>query len=220
MNINLDEKKIKNIVYLTRNGRPVNLVLKNGELVDVTDIPLKYSTDRERENTLIKDTLDASREKKWKEYGKLKKTLSDREMIEAVKNSEFMDELKKVKDFNFNKELKKAVSKEVPKEENVLVSKKLIELDKDGTLNKIAKEHNEEIGKKLNESRELHDTETQYDIDVCTKSMIEIEKKALDIIRNSEYDEKKGLLDELMMEYEKYNKIQNDLRDKLWETQK
>ena len=57
MNINLDEKKIKNIVYLTRNGRPVNLVLKNGELVDITDIPVKYKTDIERENAWVKDTL-------------------------------------------------------------------------------------------------------------------------------------------------------------------
>lgn len=69
MNINLDEKKIKNIVYLTRNGKPVNLVLKNGELVDITDIPVKYKTDIERENAWVKDTLDASREKKWKECG-------------------------------------------------------------------------------------------------------------------------------------------------------
>ena len=126
MNINLDEKKIKNIVYLTRNGRP--------------------------------------------ESG--------------------------------NK---------------VKIAKKLIDLDKDGTLDEIAKEHTFEIGKKLKKDIEVNDSETQYDIDVCTKSMTEIEKKALDVIKNSECEKKKELLDELMREYEKYRKIKNDLRDKLWD---
>ena len=156
MNINLDEKKIKNIVYLTRNGRPVNLVLKNGELVDVTDIPVRDSGSK-----------------------------NDTEVLQSG-----------------NK---------------VKIAKKLIDLDKDGTLDEIAKEHTFEIGKKLKKDIEVNDSETQYDIDVCTKSMTEIEKKALDVIKNSECEKKKELLDELMREYEKYRKIKNDLRDKLWD---
>lgn len=156
MNINLDEKKIKNIVYLTRNGRPVNLVLKNGELVDVTDIPVRDS--------------------------------------ESKNDTEVLQSGNKVK-----------------------IAKKLIDLEKDGTLDEIAKEHTFEIGKKLKKDIEVNDSETQYDIDVCTKSMTEIEKKALDVIKNSECEKKKELLDELMREYEKYRKIKNDLRDKLWD---
>lgn len=156
MNINLDEKKIKNIVYLTRNGRPVNLVLKNGELVDVTDIPARDSGSK-----------------------------NDTEVLQSG-----------------NK---------------VKIAKKLIDLEKDGTLDEIAKEHTFEIGKKLKKDIEVNDSETQYDIDVCTKSMAEIEKKALDVIKNSEYEKQKELLDELMREYEKYRKIKNDLRDKLWD---
>lgn len=156
MNINLDEKKIKNIVYLTRNGRPVNLVLKNGELVDVTDIPVRDS--------------------------------GSKNVTEVLQSG--------------NK---------------VKIAKKLIDLEKDGTLDEIAKEHTFEIGKKLKKDIEVNDSETQYDIDVCTKSMTEIEKKALDVIKNSECEKKKELLDELMREYEKYRKIKNDLRDKLWD---
>ena len=156
MNINLDEKKIRNIVYGTRNGRLVNLVLKNGELVDITDIP-------------VRDI--------------------------GLKNA----------------------TEVFQSENNFKIAKKLIDLEKDGTLDEIAKKYTFEIGKKLKKGIEVNDSETQYDIDACTKSMTEIEKKALDVIKNSEYEKKKELLDELMREYEKCRKIKNDLRDKLWD---
>ena len=156
MNINLDEKKIRNIVYGTRNGRLVNLVLKNGELVDITDIP-------------VRDI--------------------------GLKNA----------------------TEVFQSENNFKIAKKLIGLEKDGTLDEIAKKYTFEIGKKLKKDIEVNDSETQYDIDACTKSMTEIEKKALDIIKNSEYEKKKELLDELMREYEKCRKIKNGLRDKLWD---
>ena len=194
MDIVLDNKRIKSIVYELENGNTVTYAFNNGELIDITSCSRKV------------------------ECGKLKNTLSDREMMEAVKNSEFMDELKKVKEFDFKKELSKATSNETPKEENVLVSKKLIELDKDGTLNKIAKEHNEEIGKKLKESRELHETETQCDLDTCMKSIKAIEQDILKVVRSSDCDDaKKDKFEKLIQEYNSYTKNKTELIDKIWD---
>lgn len=158
MNINLDEKKIKNIVYVTRNGRPVNLVLKNGELVDITDIPVKYKTDIERENAWVKDTLDASREKKELHDYKPIACLDDNTQttLESSRKKEWIDSVREneIKVSNFEYVNLDEKYNDLTHEEKMQISKQIIDND--------AKEDKNKVESSIGDNKPLSEEVSKY----------------------------------------------------------
>ena len=67
MNINLDEKRIRKIIYTLEDGTVVAYNLKNGDIWCVQEL--------------------GKIDKDWKT------ALTDQEMIDSIRNSKFMDEL-------------------------------------------------------------------------------------------------------------------------------
>ena len=88
---------------------------------------------------------------------------------------------------------------------------KIINLDKEGKLNKIAKEHQKEIAKKI-ESK-LEDSEEQLDLATCERSLERIEEDIVSAIRTGNEEK----LKEKIENYRYYQKLRNDCIDKMWD---
>lgn len=88
---------------------------------------------------------------------------------------------------------------------------KIINLDKEGKLNKIAKEHQKEIAKKL-ESK-FEDSEEQLDLAACERSLERIEEDIVRAIRTGNEEKLKGKIEN----YRYYQKLRNDFIDKMWD---
>ena len=227
MNINLDDKRIKKIVYQLQDGRDVAYTFHEGDLLSihlVTDAG-EMPTDREMIDKAEK--LNLARYK-----GRIKNMLSDSEMIEKIRNSEFMDELEDArKRFKLDKEIADGFPDEDPdyghkvrdrkySDESLEAVKKIIEMDKNGELDKILKRHNTNyIDRYIRTETEstLRDSELADDSSKCQMNMDTIETKILARLRMSDMDiTKDSEFEKLVEDYNFYKTKKKEIDDKIW----
>jgi hypothetical protein len=251
LNLNLDDKRIKKIVYQLKNGKTVEYRFNNGELVEVpivyngSDEPKKCESKKADVNEdyllhHISKQIDGAKEiiemdKKGvldeilKKHGtnNNKEPLSDNEMIEAVKKSEFMDELKAArKRFKIGKEIvdgfpeKDDTYRENPKrsedkcsDESLKVAQEIIKMDKEGKLDEIAANSRPILDEKIKTMVKEVNNDLSYDSDVCADSIRKIENKVLIALRNGNKDELEKLIDN----YKFYKEKKKIIDDKLWD---
>lgn len=126
MNINLDDKKIVKIVYAVDDFTELNIEFKDGNICAVNK---KYKNENSNSMNEIKDMLEKSRSSNWpsdivRRRNEIEKKIEqDRENLEKSINA---------KRTANNSEIK-----------NLYDCKKLIDMDKDGKLDEIVKEHRE-----------------------------------------------------------------------------
>lgn len=203
MNIDLNNKKIEKIIYRVNNYSTLVFNFKDGELSSVTT---NYSPK-------CKKNVDDN-----------KHVLSDREMIEAVRKSEFMDKLNDAKN-----KLKKISNefeskKEIEQPTNIKLSSKaleiahkIIEMDKEGKLDELVKNHFDEIDEKL--SPDFAKDEREMDINVCNKSIGKIEDEFLNTLRKSKNEDDETIINELkelLSSYKQYDAERSELENYMW----
>jgi hypothetical protein len=248
INLNLDDKRIKKIVYQLEDGKTIEYTLNNGEINYAEIIDSKEcegSNTAENEDSLLhhidkqigcakeiiemdkKGVLDEILKKKYGITDKDEKPLSDSEMIDAVKKSEFMDELNAArKRFKIGKEIvkdfpeKDDVYIENPKrsedkcsDESLKVAQEIIKMDKEGKLDKIAANSRPILDEKIKTMVKEVNNDLSYDSDVCADSIRKIENKVLIALRNGNKDELEKLIDN----YKFYKEKKQIIDDKLWE---
>lgn len=256
LNLNLDDKRIKKIIYQLEDGSVVGYNFNNGELWCVQCFsencsPLKLDDEleecegQEKKNDPLlrhisnqiddakeiiemdkKGVLDEILKKKYGFTDKDEKPLSDREMIEAVKKSEFMDEfnaakkrLKIVKEIvdgfpekdDTFKENKKR-SEDKCSEESLKVAKEIIKMDNEGKLDEIATVKRGLIDKPLKTAVKEDNNDLSYESDICNNSIRKIENKVIIALRNGNKEE----LEKLMDNYKFYNERKKTIDNKIW----
>ena len=252
LNLNLDDKRIKKIVYQLENGKTVEYRFNNGELVE-TPIVYNYSDEPKKcegqksdvnNDSLLhhidkqiggakeiiemdkKGVLDEILKKKYGFTDKDEKLLSDKEMIEAVKKSEFMDELNAArKRFKIGKEIvdgfpeKDDIYRENPKrsedkcsDESLKVAQEIIKMDKEGKLDEIAANSRPILDEKIKTVVKEYNSDLSYDSNVCANSIRSIEDKVLVALRNGNKEE----LEKLMDDYKFYKERKNTIDNKIW----
>ena len=247
LNLNLDDKRIKKIVYQLEGGKIIEYTLNDGE---INYAEIKDSKECGEPNTTVnKDSLlyptinqiDSAKEiiemdkngkldeilkKKYGITDKDEKPLSDKEMIEAVKKSEFMDELNAAKKrFKIGKEIvdgfpeKDDVYRENPKrsedkcsEESLKVAQEIIKMDKEGKLDEIAAVKRGLIDKPLKTAVKEDNNDLSYESDICNNSIRKIENKVIVALRNGNKEE----LEKLMDNYKFYNERKKTIDNKIW----
>jgi hypothetical protein len=243
INLNLDDKRIKKIVYQLEDGKTIEYTLNDGEINYVEIIDSK-ECEGPNEDSLLYPTinqiddakeiiemdkdgkLDEILKKKYGFTNKDEKPLSDKEMIEAVKKSEFMDELNAArKRFKIGKEIvkdfpeKDDVYIENPKrpedkcsDESLKVAQEIIKMDKEGKLDKIAANSRPILDEKIKTMVKEVNNDLSYDSDVCANSIRNIENKVLIALRKCNKEE----LEKLMDDYKFYNERKKTIDNKIW----
>jgi len=122
MNINLDDKKIVKIVYAVDDFTELSIEFKDGNICAVNK---KYKNENSNFMNEIKDMLEKSRSSNWPSdiVRRRNEIEQDRENLEKSANAKRTAK---------NSEIK-----------NLYDCKKLIDMDKDGKLDEIVKEHKE-----------------------------------------------------------------------------
>lgn len=247
INLNLNDKRIKKIVYQLEDGKTIEYTLNDGEInyVEIID-----SKECEEPNTTVNEDsllyptinqiddakeiiemdkngkLDEILKKKYGITDKDKKLLSDKEMIDAVKKSEFMSELNAArKRFKIGKEIvdgfpeKDDIYKESPKrsedkcsDESIKVAKEIIKMDKEGKLDEIAAAKRGLIDKPLKTAVKEDNNDLSYESDICGNSIRKIENNVLIALRNGNKEE----LEKLMDNYKFYNERKKTIDNKIW----
>lgn len=250
LNLNLDDKRIKKIVYQLEDGKTIEYTLNNGEINHVEIIDSKGCegpNTAENEDSLLYPTInyiDDAKEiiemdkkgkldeilKNKKKYGftkKDEKPLSDKEMIEAVKKSEFMNEVNAArKRFKIDKEIVKDFpenddvyrenqkrSEDKCSDESLKVAQEIIKMDKEGKLDKIAANSRPILDEKIKTMVKEVNNDLSYDSDVCADSIRKIENKVLIALRKGNKDELEKLIDN----YKFYKEKKKIIDDKLWD---
>lgn len=202
MNINLDEKRVKKIIYELNDGSIVAYAFRNGEL---------WST----------ETLEDVEE------NNSQKALTDSEMIDRIKQSHFMEELNKAKvKYKLSKEIDETFPEKDDEgnakqptrktsDESIGIINEIIEKDKEGVLDKIAKMKRNYISNNLCLNRDYD--EKQFDLWKCEENLKKIENKLRTILRNNSGDirDNKEFLD-TVADYDLYKKKQTELSDEIW----
>jgi hypothetical protein len=254
MNINLDDKRIKKIIYQLKDGSLVGYNFNNGELWDVQCFsencsPLKlddeleeYEDPKEKNDPLLhhisnqiddaKEIIEMDKNGKLdeilKKYGanNNKEPLSDKEMIDAVKKSEFMNEVNAArKRFKIGKEIvdgfpeKDDIYRENQKrsedkcsDESLKVAQEIIKMDKEGKLDEIAVNSRPILDEKIKTAVKEYNSDLSYDSDICANSIRNIEDKVLIALRKGNKDE----LEKLMDDYKFYNERKKTIDNKIW----
>ena len=210
MNVNLDDKRIMKIIYQLEDGSVVAYSFKNGELWTMQTLSDYY----ERKD--------------------VNETPTDREMIERIRTSEFMNELEDArKRFKLSKEIADTFpDKEIDgtmkpqdrkySDESLDVVKEIIKMDRDGRLDEILKRcHAKGIDKFIREETEspLRDSELSDDSTACQKNMNTIEAKILTRLRMNDNDATKDeSFNKLLEDYNFYKTKKKEIDDKIWES--
>ena len=211
MNITLDDKRVKKIVYELEDGNLVTYNFKNGELYGM------YISSNNSEG-------DEKPEKPG---------LTDSEMIEKIKKSEFMDELEGArKRFKIDKAIADTFpdkdeqdNKKRPEnkysDESLEVAKQIIKMDKDGKLDEILKRYKNEsiLDKYVREDIDspLSDSDLSYDSSACQKNMNTIESKIVSRLRREDFDATKDdEFQKLLENYNFYKTKKKEIDDKIW----
>ena len=230
MNINLDEKRILRITYALEDGSVVDYGFKNGEICDVKQVSgsdSKVLSDRE-----MIDRASGLNFGKYK--NRIKNMLSDSEMIDKIRNSEFMDELEDArKRFKISKEIvdtfpekdKDSGYKKINRrysDESLKTTRELIKMDEDGRLDEIVRKHNGRAlaNKPIDEYVKLEtkkESEDQYDLDVCNKNLNKIEEKILRLMRSDENEINTEEFKTLLDDYNSYKTKKKELDKKVWD---
>ena len=231
MDIKLDDKRIRCIIYQLEDGSQVAYNFANGELLGVQPVKSDDEIPTDREMIDKAGKLNLARYK-----NRIKNMISDSEMIQRIRNSEFMDELEDArKRFKIDKEIvdgfpeKDDIYRENPKrskdkcsEESLKVAQEIIKMDKEGKLDEFLKRHsNSNIDKFIREETEspLRDSELADDSTACQKNMNTIEKKILEKIRMGEGDVTKDKeFEKLVEDYNFYREKKKELDDKIWDS--
>ena len=213
MNINLDDKRIKKIVYELEDGNLANYSFKNGELCGM----YIFSNHNEAEGCEKPE----------------KPGLTDSEMIERIRKSEFMGELEDArKRFKIGKEIAETFpdkdeqdNKKRPEnkcsDESLEVAKQIIKMDKEGKLDEILKRCNNGniLDKYVRENVEspLSDSELSDDSFACQKNMDFIESKLVSRLRREDFDATKDdEFQKLLESYKFYKEKKKEIDDKIW----
>lgn len=228
MNINLDDKRIKSIFYELEDGRVVSYNFENGELLYVSLVVDGKETPTDREMINKTEKLNLT---KYKD--RIKNMISDSEMIQRIKNSEFMDELEDArKRFKIDKAIADTFpdkdeqdNKKRPEnkcsDESLEVAKQIIKMDKEGKLDEILKRFNNGniLDKYVRENVEspLSDSELSDDSFACQKNMDFIESKLVSRLRREDFDATKDdEFQKLLESYKFYKEKKKEIDDKIW----
>ena len=199
MNINLDEKRIRKIIYTLEDGTVVAYNLKNGDIWCVQEL--------------------GKIDKDWKT------ALTDQEMIESIRNSKFMDELEDArKRFKISNEIaetfpqkdKDSGQEKVNRkysDESFKATSELIKMDKEGKLDEILRKTHKNIDEYIKHDTELED---EYDARECGRNIRNIEEKILARLRNVDNIENDKEFNNLIDGYKFYKSKKKELDDKIW----
>lgn len=191
INLNLDDKRIKKIIYQLEDGRVVAYNFKNGEINYIQ---------------LVEESND---------------TITDREMIDKLKKSDFMDELEAAKRrFKIDKAIADTFPEENPENGNVKpidrrysiesanAARKIMKLDEDGTLDKIAKSNRCKIEDKFIPSKY---SELEMDSSECWDNMEKIQRKINEEVRRTGGEVDSDKISKLFADYSFYNKKRDEI---------
>ena len=230
MDIKLDDKRIMKIIYQLEDDSVVAYNFRNGELWCVQTLAEDY----ERYEPTDREMIDKAEKLNLARYkNRIKNMISDSEMIQRIRNSEFMDELEDArKRFKISKEIadtfpdKKMDGTMKPQDrpysdESLEVVKEIIKMDREGKLDEILKRHGTGgIDKYVREEVEspLTDSELADDSSKCQKNMKLIETKILAKLRLNDYnitnDDEFG---KLVEDYNFYKSKKKEIDDKIWD---
>ena len=208
MDIKLNDKRIREIVYQLEDGRVVRYNFKDGEINYIQ---------------LVNEGV----------IEKTKEIPTDSEMIDKIRKSEFMNELE---DARKRFKISKAIADTFPdkdddgniktpnrkySDESLDIAREIIKMDNDGRLDEILKRHGTktigDIIKRLEEP--LVDSELSDDSSACQKNMRTIEEKILSRLRMDGDDTTNDdELKELVENYRFYKNKKKEIDDKLWKT--
>ena len=210
MNINLDDNKIVKIVYRQDDTRVLEFNYKDGALVSVTTSFSPKAVEKEPKPNVM----------------------SDEEMIEAVKNSDFMDELKAAKN---RYKLAKEIAEDFPEkdetptklghkpnknysDESIDIIKKIIKLDEDGTLDEIAQKVRAKIDNVISLPSQVEGQKCDIDMGTCERSLDRINNDIMKTIEGINLNDAKESrrFSEMVDMYKNYLDKKKELSDKKW----
>lgn len=207
MDIKLDDRRIKEIVYQLEDGRVVRYNFKDGEINYIQLV----------NESVIKEC---------------KEMPTDSEMIERIRRSEFMGELEDArKRFKVDKAIADTFPKEDPElghktrrkysDESLEIAKEIIKMDKEGKLDEILKRHGPgEIDRYVKGDINFNDNELNDDSTACQRNMRTIEEKILLRLRmDGENATNSDEFKELLENYDFYKNKKKEIDDKLWDIQ-
>jgi len=228
MDIKLDDKRVRQIVYQLEDGTEVAYNFANGELLSVQTV-----SDESKETPTDRELIDRAEKLNIARFkNRIKNMMSDSEMIEKIRNSEFMDELEDArKRFKISKEIAdtfpdkdddgniKAPNRKYS-DESLSIAKEIIKMDKEGKLDEILKRHGTktigDIIKRLEEP--LVDSELSDDSAACQKNLDTIERKLLARLRmDGEDTANDDEFNKLLDNYKFYKDKKKEIDKKLWE---
>ena len=211
MNINLDDNKIVKVVYRQDDTRVLEFNYKDGALVLVTTSFSPKAVEKEAKPNVM----------------------SDEEMIEAVKNSDFMDELKAAKK---RYKLAKEIAEDFPEkdetptklgykpnknysDESIDIIKKIIKLDEDGTLDEIAQKVRTKIDNVISLPSQVEGQEYDIEMDTCQRSIDRIKNDIIKSIENTDLNDINNNKNfcEMVDMYKNYLNKKKELSDKKWD---
>ena len=211
MNINLDDNKIVKIVYRQDDTRVLEFNYKDGALVSVATSFSPKALEKEPKPNVM----------------------SDEEMIEAVKNSDFMDELKAAKKkYKLAKEIAENFQEkdETPtnlgykpnknySDESIDIIKKIIKLDEDGTLDEIAQKVRTKIDNVISLPSQVEGQEYDIEMDTCQRSIDRIKNDIIKSIENTDLNDINNNKNfcEMVDMYKNYLNKKKELSDKKWD---
>lgn len=203
MDFKIDDKKIRELVVEKDENTLIKYKLNDGMIVDTV-------------------VYNASAKKKAN-------VLSDSEMIDKIKKSEFMDELIKAKKNKINKEISDASTEKggddkikptsmKVSDEDLEIIKGIISKDKDGTLDEIARRNVMKVEPVIKDMNYDDYNGKEFDLGKCNKSIRKIEEKIMNMIRNSEgtnITESKAFND-VLDDYKDYCAKRKILDEEVW----
>ena len=203
MDFKIDDKKIRELVVEKDENTLIKYKLNDGMIVDTV-------------------VYNASAKKKAN-------VLSDSEMIDKIKKSEFMDELIKAKKNKINKEISDASTEKggddkikptsmKVSDEDLEIIKGIISKDKDGTLDEIARRNTRKVEPVIKDMNYDDYNGKEFDLGKCNESIRKIEEKIMSMIRNSEgtnITESKAFND-MLDDYKDYCAKRKTLEEEIW----
>lgn len=228
MDIKLDDKRVRCIIYQLEDGSQVAYNFANGELLSVQLVEDGDEIPTDREMIDKAEKLNLARYK-----NRIKNMISDSEMIQRIRNSDFMNELEDArKRFKIDKEIAdtfpdkdddgniKTPNRKYS-DESLDVVKEIIKMDREGKLDEILKRHGgtNRVDRFIREEIEspLRDSELADDSAKCQRNMDTIEQKILEKLRMCEGDfHEDDEFAKLMDNYNFYKSKKKELDDKIW----
>lgn len=214
MEFNVDTKKIKKLVLEKDNNTTIVYEFKDGFITATT---------------LLRDSVSMTNEHQTKQ-------LSDSEMIDRVKKSEFMNELSRAKKkYKLSKEIDDSFPEKddsgnikdpakKTSDESIGIIKEIIKKDIDGTLDEIARHNLYRIDGNIKNALEFSDKDgNEYDVSKCQANLRTIEDKIISIIRKNKGQingDNNKELNEVLDDYKLYCEKRDKLSDDIWNTKK